>query len=105
MAGRIDDVDASVLPENRGALGQDGDATLSLEVIGIERALGHPLVLAERAGLLQQPVDQRGLAMVDMGDGRLVAQSHAGNPLGVRIRAGPRLRRNIGSERQIAMTY
>ena len=40
------------------------------------RALGHALVLAERAGLLQQPVDQRGLAVVDMGDDGDVAKLH-----------------------------
>ena len=74
VAGRVDDVDAGVLPEDRGRLGEDGDAALALEVVGIHGALGHALVLAEGAGLLQQPVDQRGLAMVDMGDDGDVAK-------------------------------
>ena len=76
VAGRIDDVDAGVLPDQRGRLGQDGDAALALQVVGIQRALGHALVLAERAGLLQQAVDQRGLAVVDVGDDGDIAKVH-----------------------------
>ena len=78
MAGRVDDIDARVLPDERGRLGEDGDATLPLEIVGIHGALGDALVLAERAGLLQQAVDQRGLAVVDVGDNGDVAQVHAG---------------------------
>ena len=77
VARGVDDVDAGVLPEDRGGLGQDGDAALALEIVGIHRPLGHPLVLAKGAGLLQQPVDQGGLAMVDMGDDGDVAKVHA----------------------------
>ena len=76
VAGRVDDVDAGVLPEERGHLGEDGDAALALQVVGIHRALGDPLVLAERAGLLQQAVDQGGLAVVDVGDDGDIAQIH-----------------------------
>ena len=76
VAGRVDDIDARVLPDQRGRLGEDGDATLALEVVGIHGALGDALVLAERAGLLQQAVDQRGLAVVDVGDNGDVAQVH-----------------------------
>ena len=43
----------------------------------IHGALGDALVLPERTGLLQQPVHQGGLAMVDMGDNRDIAQLHA----------------------------
>ena len=64
------------LPDDRGRLGEDGDAALALEVVGIHRALGHALVLAEGAGLLQQAVDQRGLAVVDVGDDGDVAEVH-----------------------------
>ena len=47
VARRVDDVDAGALPEDRGHLGENGDAALALEIVGIHRALGHPLVLAE----------------------------------------------------------
>ena len=70
VAGRVDDVDAGAVPVDRGHLGENGDAAFALQVVGIHRALRHPLVLAEGAGLLQQPVDQSGLAMVDVGDDR-----------------------------------
>ena len=76
VAGGVDDVDAGVLPDQRSGLGQDGDAPFALQVVGIQRPLGHPLVLAERAGLLQQAVDQGGLAVVDVGDNGDIAKIH-----------------------------
>src|SRR6202042_792923 len=65
-----------VFPDQRSGLGQDGDAPLALKIVGIERTLRHPLVLAERAGLLQQTVDERGLAVVDVGNDGDIAQVH-----------------------------
>ena len=55
-------------------LGQDGDAALALQVVAVHHALGHLLVVAEGAGLAQQLVDQRGLAVVDVGDDGDVAK-------------------------------
>ena len=80
VAGGVDDIDPGVLPDQRGRLGQDGDAALALEVVGIHRALGNALVVAKRAGLLQQPVDQGGFAMVDVGDDGDIAQVHIWDP-------------------------
>jgi hypothetical protein len=48
----------------------------AFEVVRIHGALGHLLVLAEGAALLQQAIDQRGLAMVDVRDDRDVADVH-----------------------------
>ena len=76
VARRIDDVDAGVLPLHRGRLGENGDAALALQIVGIHRALGHALVVAKGAGLLQQAIDQRGLAVVDVGDDGDVAEVH-----------------------------
>ena len=76
MAGRVDDIDAGVFPDHRGRLGQNGDTAFALEIVGIHGALDHALVLAERARLLQQPVDQGGLAVVDVGDDGDVAEIH-----------------------------
>jgi hypothetical protein len=73
VARGVHDVDAGIAPKDRGHLGENGDAALALEVVGIHRALDHPLVLAVGARLLQEPIDQGGLAMVDMGDDRHVA--------------------------------
>ena len=62
-----------------GVLGQDGDAALALEVVAVHRALGDALVGAEGAALVQQGVDQRGLAVVDVGDDGDVAAERVGD--------------------------
>ena len=77
VARGIDDVDAGALPEDRRGLGQDGDAPFALQIVGIHRPLDHALVLAVGAGLLQQAVDQGGLAVVDVRDDGDVAEIHA----------------------------
>ena len=68
VAGRVDDVDVGPLPFNGAVLGQDRDAALLLEVVRVHHPLGDFLVGAEGAALAQQLVDQRRLAMVDVGD-------------------------------------
>ena len=73
MPRRIDDVDTPVLPVDGGVLRQDRDASLALEIVRIHHALRHGRPLVERAGLLQQPVDEGRLAVVDMRDDRDVA--------------------------------
>ena len=50
----------------------DGDAALALDVHRIEHLLDH-VALGHRAGLLDQPVGERRLAVVDMGDDGEVA--------------------------------
>ena len=59
---------------NRGGLGEDGDPFLALEIVGVHDQFAHLLVGREDARLLQQRVHQRGLAVVDVGDDRYVAQ-------------------------------
>ena len=81
VAGRVDDVDVGGLavwrrPFDRGAFGEDGDPALFLEVVRIHRPLFDALVVAEGAGLAEQLVDERGLAVIDVGDDRHVAQVH-----------------------------
>ena len=76
VAGRVDDIDPRVLPDDRGRLGENGDAALALEIVRIHHPFGDPLVLAERAGLLEQAVDERGLAVVDMRDDGDVTKFH-----------------------------
>ena len=71
---RVDDVDVRAFVVDRAVLGEDRDSALALEVVGIHHPLGHLLVLAEGAGLLQQLVDQRRLAVVDVRDDGDVAQ-------------------------------
>ena len=68
VAGRVDDVDLAAVEVDGRVLGEDGDAALALELVRVHHALGHLLVGAKGAGLAQHGVDERGLAMVDMGD-------------------------------------
>ena len=74
VARRVDDVDLHVAALHRGVLGEDRDALLALEVTGVHDALGDVLVLPERAGLPEHRVDERRLAVVDVGDDGDVAQ-------------------------------
>ena len=76
VAGSVDDVDSMILPDHGGRLGEDRDAALALEIVGVHHPFGDALILAERAGLLQQPVDERRLAVVDVGDDGDVAEFH-----------------------------
>ena len=68
VARGIHDVDSDALPGDGGELGQDGDAALAFEVVGVHRAVGDDLAGTEGSGLAQESVDQRGLAMIDVGD-------------------------------------
>ena len=83
VAGGVDDVDRHRLAVaggtgvvHRGVLREDRDALLALEVTGVHDPVGDALglVRGERAGLPEHRVDERGLAVVDVGDDRDVAQ-------------------------------
>jgi len=81
VAGRVDDVDvgdgaARIRPFDAGALGEDGDPALFLEVGRIHRPLLDSLVVAEGAGLAEQLVDEGRLAVIDVRDDRDVAKVH-----------------------------
>jgi CheY-like chemotaxis protein len=71
---RVDDVDAIVAPGDGGVLGENGDATLALEHVRIHDALLQVLARIERAGLAQQLIHERGLAMIDVRDDGDVAK-------------------------------
>ena len=83
VAGRVDEVEAvgqAVLRrvlEAHGA-GLDRDALLALEVHRVEDLARH-LPRIDRVGQLEQPVGERGLAVIDVGDDREVAQAVLGD--------------------------
>ena len=52
---------------------------LALDVVTVHHPLVGPLVVAERAGLFQENVDQGGLAVVNVCDDGDIAQLHAGS--------------------------
>ena len=60
---------------DRRVLGQDGDAALLFELVRVHDALDDGLVGAVGAGLAEHGIDQRGLAVVDVGDDGDVADS------------------------------
>ena len=74
VARSIDDVDLGVTVANGSVLGKDRDAALTLEVIGVHDAVDNLLVFAVHTALLEHLVDQRGLAVVNVGDDGYVAK-------------------------------
>ncbi len=68
MARRIDNVDLDVVVTDARGLGQNRDAALALQVVRVHDALGDGFVGAKNAALLEHGVDQRGLAVVHVGD-------------------------------------
>ncbi len=77
VTGRVDDVDVCIAILDRAILGDDGDAALALDVVAVHHPLGDVLIGGKCPCLDQQLVDQRGLAVVDVGDDRDVAQLSA----------------------------
>ena len=84
MTRSVDDVDVCIPVFDRAVLGDNRDAPLALEVIAVHHPLGDVLVRCEGAGLDKQLVDQRGLAVVDVGDDRDVAELAGGGHGAVR---------------------
>ena len=76
VARRVDDVDLRALPADGGVLGEDRDAPLALQRVGIHHALLHDLVLAKGAGLAEHLVDERRLAVIDVRDDGDVPDLH-----------------------------
>ena len=74
VAGRVHDVDVHAVVVHGGVLGEDRDAPLLLDVARVHDSLDDVLVLGEGASLLQELVDERGLAVVDVGDDGDIAQ-------------------------------
>ena len=73
----VDNVDVRIVVADRAVLGENRADALALQVVAVHHPLGEVLVLGERAGLHQQLVDQRGLAVIDVGDDGDVAHRRA----------------------------
>ncbi len=70
VAGGVDDVEFDVAVADGGVLRQDRDAALAFERVRIHHARARRLPLAKDAALLEHGVDERRLAVVDVGDDR-----------------------------------
>ena len=71
---RVHNVDLRVAVLDGGVLGEDGNAALPLQIVGVHDALHHLLILTIHAALLEHLIHQRGLAVVNVGDDRYVSQ-------------------------------
>ena len=72
VARRVDNVDPDTAVGDRGVLGQDRNAALSFQRVGVHNQSAHLLVVPKDLALFQQSVDQSGLAVVDVGyDGQV----------------------------------
>ena len=74
MARGVHNVDLYVAVLNGGVLGQDGDAPLPLQIVGVHHPVHHGLILAVDAGLLEHLVHQRGFSVVNVSNNGYVAQ-------------------------------
>ena len=109
VAGGVDDVDAGLtrraIPKDTGALGQNGNAALTLLVVGVHGPLNGCFVGSEYPRLRQKLVDQRGFAVVNVRDDGDVTHGLGGRGHGlgtdfVRVRkeTGARLVRDCGQQ-------
>src|SRR5258705_289299 len=73
VSGGIDNVDVRAFVLDGAVLRQDRDAAFLFQVIGVHDPLCDMLMRRKRAGLAQKFVDQRGLAVVDVGNNGDVA--------------------------------
>jgi hypothetical protein len=60
-------------------LREDGNAALALELVAVHGALGDAFVGTEHAALMEQGVDERGLAVIDVGNNRDVSAKRIGD--------------------------
>ena len=70
----VDDVDLGVTVADGGVFGENGDAAFALKVARVHDALDDLLIFAVDAALLEHFIDQRGLAVVNVGNDGDVAE-------------------------------
>jgi len=68
VARGIDDIDLGAVPDHGGILGEDCDAALALERVGVHHPLFHLLIGPECPRLPEHLINQSGLPMVHVGD-------------------------------------
>ena len=68
VSRRIDDVDVYALVIDGEILGENRDPPFLFQVVRIHDPFSDVLVRGEAAGLMQQLIDERGLAVVDVGN-------------------------------------
>ena len=74
MTRRVHDVYFGVAVADGRVLGQNGDAPLTLQIVGVHDAIHGLLIFPIYTALLEHFVHQRGLAVVDVGNDGNVSQ-------------------------------
>ena len=74
VARGVHNIDLCVAVANGGIFGQNGNAALTLQVIGVHDTIHGLLILPVHTTLLEHFVHQSGLAVVDMGDDGNISQ-------------------------------
>src|SRR5208282_6874498 len=75
VAGRIHNIDFDARIKHGRVLGKNSDAALAFQIVRVHDALGHGLVVAEGATLSKHGVNQRGFAVVHVGNDGDVADA------------------------------
>ena len=73
MARSVDNIDLHTLIGHGYVLCEDGDASFPLNVIVVENQLAQVLRLTDQVSLVDHPVHEGGLAVVDMRDKRYIS--------------------------------
>ena len=68
MSRGVDDVDFHAVVMDCGIFRKDGDAAFAFKGVAVHNAIFNLLILAEGATLFKHFVNQRGFAVVDVGD-------------------------------------
>ncbi len=78
VARRVHDVEFGFAVAHGGVFGQNGNAALAFERVGVHDARLDLLAFAEDTALFEHGVNERGLAVVDVGDDGNVADIRSG---------------------------
>ncbi len=73
VARRVDDIDFVPAIIDRYVLGENGDTPFAFEVVVVQNQLAGFFVVSEKVALKNHLIDQRRLAVIDMGDNRNIA--------------------------------
>ena len=70
-----------------GGLGEDGDAALAFEVVGVHDALGNFFSGSENTALTEHGIDERSLAVIDVSDNGDISEKRIGRHFSLLSRA------------------
>ena len=79
VAGGVDNIDVGAFPSHSAVLGQNRNAAFFFNGVVVHHGVNDFFVLSKRAGLTQQLIDHGGLAVVNVGDDRDVANLFMGH--------------------------